>query len=682
MKYFNITANNPKIIIVKAFISGLGDIVSTQNSLLKKGFSRDEVIYVSLFDKKMDSISVADLRVKMLELSDYLKVTPSINILVDDVNYVDNKGKAHLNVIFGKYIDKDTSLWYKRGILMLPIEDFSIKAICGLRYESIQREMESKIIVDSEFIVKENLCNIKRINTIDELKLAFRELNKSDEIYFDTEASSLKPFNKDFKLYTLQFTGSADLYTSYIFFYEHPNAPVSDEYKKNVEIGVKWLLENENKKVWVHNFSYDGMVLNSVFNVDMYKVNIYDTMIIYHFLTNSYKTVSLGLKDICFNEGIFLDWDSNLDKIKKEICQREKLTLDKFKYEYFDLDDLITYAGYDTICLGFLTKKLYEMSKNHPAIDVIKDTWELYWKSIMQSLYKVMINGLPFNMEKAIALRDKNENRVTEIDELISEDEHIKKAEEILSKEAFRKAMKAYQKKVDEAKEKNKEFKGAKPDITKGKYGSIELDVKFSSSSTAHKRVLFFNVLGMKVEEKTDTGQPKVSDDIIQKYSEKLPDVKILSLFSEKAKLQKTLSTYILPWIELVEADRDGRLRSTFNPLNTSGRLRGSNPNLLNITKDSGLKELIEADYNNGYIIGQIDVSALEERSALLLHKDKVKLNMKESGVEDLHSLGAITISKAKKDGILEHLDATIPEHLKIVKKEFPHLRQNAKALI
>ena len=43
---------------------------------------------------------------------------------------------------------------------------------------------------------------------------------------------------------------------------------------------------------------------------------------------------------------------------------------------------------------------------------------------------------------------------------------------------------------------------------------------------------------------------------------------------------------------------------------------------------------------------------------------------MKKSGVEDMPSVSAISISKAKKDGKLEHLDATNPEHLKIVKKE------------
>jgi len=683
MKLFNVTAQQTaKVLIIKTFISGLSDILSIQSSFIKKGFNKDDILYYSLFDKKMESIGVGELRLKMLELADFLKVHGNINLIVDEVGYLDNKSKYVGHCIFGKVFGKEVSLWKTNGILMGNVDDLSIKFICGLnRLASVKREMESKKIIDSEFVVKEENCNIKVVTDIDTLKTTFRELSKSSTIYFDTEASGLKPFNKDFKLYTLQFTGDLDKNTSYIFFYDHPKKPMTEEYKSNVAKGVKWIIEDYNKKVWVHNFSYDGMVLNSVFGIDMYKVNIYCSLIIYHFLTNSYKTVPLGLKDICFTNGIFMDWDSELDKIKKEICQRDKLTLDEFKYEYFDLDDLIQYAGYDTICLAHLVDKLYDMSKNHPALDVIVETWEKHWQKIMQSLYKVMINGLPFNMEEAIKLKDYNESRVSEIDLEIEKDEHILKVEKILDRDAYKKAMDKYNKKVIEAQEKNKVFKGAKPTPDKEKYDSIILQNKFSSSSTAHKRILFFDVLGMKVEEKTETGQPKVSDDIIQKYAELLPDVKILTLFSEKAKLQKTLSTYILPWIELVSKDRDGRLRSTFNPLNTSGRLRGSNPNLLNITKDSGLKEIIQADYKNGYVVGQIDVNALEERSALLLHKDKVKLLMKETGVEDLHSLGAITISKAKKDGVLEHLDATIPEHLKIVKKEFPHLRQEAKAL-
>jgi DNA polymerase I-like protein with 3'-5' exonuclease and polymerase domains len=232
-----------------------------------------------------------------------------------------------------------------------------------------------------------------------------------------------------------------------------------------------------------------------------------------------------------------------------------------------------------------------------------------------------IVNYLTYKQKK------EGEDRIREIDELISENPYIKNTERILSENAMKKALAEFGKKVKEAEEKGKVFKGKVPSYENDKYGSIELKPKFKSTSTDHKKILFIDVLKMKVLEKTDTGNPKLSDDIIQKYADERPDIDILRLFSEKAKLIKSLSTYVDTWIDLVENDKDGRLRSTFNPLNTSGRLRGSNPNLLNITKDGGLKDLIEPDYKNGFVIGQIDVNSLEERVGLLQHQDPLKLN-------------------------------------------------------
>lgn len=672
-----------KVIIVKTFIGSRTELMGYGKSLREIGLDGKEVMYVSLYDKKPSSISVGDMREKYKDLQDFLRLT-RVNVVVDDTEFRENKNGKFKQVkgfVFDKIFGKNVGLWSERGIFVKE----GVKWLCGFRGESLGRECQDREVLDSEFVVKEDLVEIVTIENEQDAIEAFRELYKSKVLYVDTEASGLKPFAKDFKLYTIQITGDLNKNKSYIFMYEHPKKVMTESYKTAVKKGVTWLLESNDKKdIWIHNASYDLLVFNSVFGLDTYKINIFDSMIIYHFLTNTYNAVPLGLKEICFTQGILWDWDSTLDSKKKEICLTNKMKLDDFKYEYFDLDDLLLYAGYDTVALAHLVDRLYVMSKEHiayPEVDVIEDTWNNHWKSIMQSLYKVMINGLPFNMELALESKNNIEKRVAEIDNEIEKDEHIQKTERLIDKIAYDKALEVYKKKCEEAEAKGKIFKGKKPSIEDEKYGTIVLNNKFSSTSLAHKRLLIFDILGLEILATTDSGLPQLSDDILTKYFEENPEISILQLFGEKAKLMKTLTTYVLPWIELVENDRDGRLRSTFNPLNTSGRLRGNSPNLLNITKDGGLKEIIQADNKNGFVVGQIDVNALEERSALLLHKDKVKLMMKETGVEDLHSLGAITISKAKNDGILGHLDATIPEHLKIVKKEFPHLRQEAKAL-
>lgn len=683
MKIFNEKfLSTAKVLIVKSYIGGVKDLTGYISKLKSFNINSSEVVYIGLFDEKPTTISTPELREKLEKLTDMLKVYSNFNIIVDSVSYIDNKNKYQGNCIFSKIFNKDITLWKQNGVFEVSIDDVRLKLIAGFRGNTVKREMESRKVIDSEFKVKAELCKIITIKNKEDAIKAFKDLNKSKVIAVDTEASGLKPYAKDFRLYTIQMTGDLDKNLSYVFMYDHPKCEISEEYKDCIKKGVKWILESGDKKnIWIHNASYDILVVNSVFNIDAYKVNIFDSMIIYHFLTNTYKAVPLGLKDICFKHGIFYDWDSDLDKFKKEICGEMRIKQEDFKYEYFKLDDLLLYAGYDTICLMHLIDHLYIMSKEHPAFDVIEETWNKTWKSIMCSLYKVMINGLPFNMDKAIELRDSNDKRVEEIDKIIEFDEHIKQTENILNKLAYDKALLAYDKKVEEALRKGKVFSGAKPDITKEKYGSIILNNKFSSTSLVHKRVLLFDVLKLKSKESTDSGLDKVSDDILMKFYEENPDITILKYFSEKAKILKSQGTYVLPWIDLVSNDRDGRLRSTFNPLNSSGRLRGNSPNLLNITREGGLKELIEADYTNGMVVGQIDVNALEERAALLAHQDKIKMKMKEEDVEDMHSVSAITISKAKNDGILAHLDATTPADLRIVKKEFPHLRQNGKAL-
>lgn len=675
--------NTAKVAVVKTYIKSASDLLTLGKKIKEYEISSKEIVWISLFEEKVEKVSVGDLRAKMLELEEVLRVS-GVRVVVDLTSKRDAKEGYVSGLIFKDIFGRDNSLWKDRGVLTTTIGSWSGKFVCGIRWDTIKREMVSSDMIDNEFRLKDESINIVIPRTEEEIKSAFNTLAKSKVIVLDTEASSLKPFAKNFLLYTLQFTGDCDKNTSYVFMYEHPKVFVEDKLKKLIQKGSEHLLYN--KKIWVHNFSYDGMALKAKFDIDFYKVDIYDSMIIYHFLTNTYVQVPLGLKNICFTQGIFYDWESQLDIYKKEYCQANKMKVDDFKYEYFELNDLIKYAGVDTIALMYLVDRLYEMCEEHIAyknegLHVINETWEKHWQPIMQSLYQVMSNGLPFNMEKAKKLREENLARVEEIDELILENPFVKNAEKIINERNFAKAMEAYNKKVQEAENKGKTFKGAEPDWSKGKYGSINFDVKFSTTSNAHKEVLFIDVLKMKILERTDSGSPKLSDDIITQYAELRPDISILGLFSEKAKLGKLLGTYIEPWINLVEEDRDGRLRSTFNPLNTSGRLRGNSPNLLNVPKKGGLKELIEADYENGMCVGQIDVNSLEDKVALLMHQDPVKLNMHFENVDDLHSLNAIVISKAKKDGKLEHLDVNNPADLRIVKKDYPDLRGGAKAL-
>lgn len=683
-KLFNITAKDTaKVLIVRSFVAGLSDILSIQSSFIKKGFSKDDILYYSLFDKKPDSIGVAELRVKILELAEFCKVHGNINLIVDEVGYVDSKGKYNGNVIFNKVFGKDIDLWKTNGILMGNIDDISIKFICGAsRYESIQREMESKKIIDTEFVVDLNKVNIVRVTDGEKAKAIFKELYKNDEIFYDTETNSVRWEHIDAKILTAQLTGGLDKYTSYVFWIDHKDIPTTNNLKKVVGQGLKWILES-GKKIFIHNANFDLLWTKKhlVSDLDFYKVNIYDTMLIYHFLSNTIaENVSVGLKESAFINKVCQDWETDLAVASVEIRKELKIKKEEFNYEMFNPDMLERYAGIDTIVLAHYWDMLKELRDNHiarPEVDLIETTWLKNWQPIIQSIQYTIWNGLPFDIKTAKKQQKELEDKITKLYENVQTDEATQKAVIKINQLGFKKAKESYKKKCLEAKQKGKVFKGAEPDFTKGKYDSIKFNVEFNPSSSSHKQVLFFDILGIKPIKITKTGGATGADEVTAMF-EANPEHKVLSYFNEIAKLEKELGTYVLPFIELSETSFDGFIRGNPVPLNTSLRLRTSTPNILNIPK-TDFKKCVSMP--NGDFIFQLDYSALESIISLNYTKDKNRLAMYNAGITDSHSVNAIIAGKALEKPEYVNLDVSNEDDVNFIKKNFPTDRQDAKAI-
>lgn len=671
-----------KVAVVFNFIENRGKLTQYIKHMKEHNINVNEILWVSLFDFNLKKPSVGDVRKGVIELEESLKST-SVNVVIDMTSSYDDKQKKYVKGLMFKGIFKrDNNLWQHRGVLEASIGDWSGKFIQGLRWESIAREKDSRKLIESEFVVKPEKVTIEIPKTIKEAKEAFKELFKSKEIVYDTEGSSVMWERSDFKVYTLQYTGLEDKNKSIIFFYEHPKVPKSDEFKDIVKKGTKWIMEN--RKVIIHNTSYDMLLNMRFFDVDIYKTDFYCTFILWAFLTNTYKPVPLGLKEISFTEGIFLDWEYKLKDEKARICKEMDIKSDKFKYEYFDVNDLTLYGGYDTIVLAHLWEHMKEVSKNHIALDVIKKTWEGEegWMNLMKGTYSMMYNGSPFNLTKAKALWQKNTDRVNEIDELIKEDNFIKGAEKNINEVQWKKALVAYAKKVQEKMKLGKVFGGKPPEREKGKYGSINYDVSFNTKSPAHKKILFLETLKLPVIEKSkQTGEASFGEKSINEYLKVRPEISILQLFGEKAKLSKIIGTYLDPWIDKVSNSFDGNLHGSFNPVTTSARYKGSEGSLLNITKGVGLKELLESDYENGRCTLALDFSSLEYNIGLMLHKDKAHLKLREKNITDFHSLNAIIVDEALGRGEFNKLDRFNPADLKIVNKQHSKRRGEAKAL-
>lgn len=683
MKIFNQKAleeGSAKILIVLTYIETLSKLTPYTSKLKNAGILPSEVAYVGLYDSKVDSVGVVDLRIRMQELSELLKVS-AINIIVDETGYKDSKGKYNSNLIFTKIFNKDNSLWKHNGILVNNIGDVRTKLICGWRDEAVKREMVSPKLIDSEFILDFNKANIVEVTDGNVAKDILRKLHKENtEISYDTETNHLRWERLGSKLLTVQMTGNNDPYTSYVFFIDHKDKPTTNNMKSVMATGVRWILES-GKNICIHNANFDLLWTKKHLcpDLDFYKVNSYDTMLIYHFLTNSIEDVSVGLKESAFVNKVAQDWETDLDEARKAICLEHKIKKEDFSYELFDVDMLARYAGLDTIVLCEYMNMLRRLNENHiarPELDIIEETWNGGWKSIMQSIQWQIWYGMPFDINIAKKqLKEQNETVEKLLNEIL-EDSNTAKAMEIVNNQNFEKAIKAYQKKVNEALEKGKEFKGKAPDREAGSYGSIKYNEEFNPASLPCKRVLFFDVLKLPIINKTDSGLPACGSDDMLVYCEKYPQYKVLQNFGQITKINKEVGTYLEPFIDLSETSFDGRIRTNFVPLNVSTRMKASSPTLLNLPKTDFKKCVKEA---NGNFIFQIDYSALEAMLSLNSTKDEARLAQYFAGIEDIHSVNAIIAGKAVGDARFDKFEVTSPEDVKYVKANFPKERQEAK---
>jgi len=164
MKIFNLTAlenGTATVLVIHTFIPTLAELArhNYKSKLAEAGLETNQVAYLSLFDSKPSKVGVVELRGKVQELEEILKVS-NINVIVDCTSYYDDKGKYSSGLIFSKIFGKDTSLWSERGVFEHKNLAGKFKWLCGFRSEAVGREAGCKGIVDSEFVVDFEKANI------------------------------------------------------------------------------------------------------------------------------------------------------------------------------------------------------------------------------------------------------------------------------------------------------------------------------------------------------------------------------------------------------------------------------------------------------------------------------------------------------------------------------------------
>lgn len=744
MKIFNEPKiNTAKVAVVKNYIKDTTVLRQYVKEMKEEGISPQDVIWISLFDKDTKSFNINDFKSKLTDLEILLRST-SINILIDDTYILKKSGegfKKTKSYIFSEIFGRDTSKWDSLGILeeyLIP-EGQKRKFISSFRWQSIKREMESSKLINSEFKLNIKDFNIKFIKTVEEAKEAFKAIRQDSRLYGDLETNTLRFERKDAKILTFAWTPRNDRLTSYVFAYDHPKVITTKEYKEYIEKNLKQLMTKRNTVF--HNGLFDLKFICRFLDINPFDTNMDDTFVIARILKNNTlssdeRRESVSLKSLAFP--LVGDWEVPLEKRKKEIIKQLGIKKDDFDYSMYDIDELVKYAGIDTIVMPFVDDMLQELNAQHPVDNPIKDCWESYWKEITVGIVQLMLNGMPLRKEACKDMIKSHQNELDKIMDKILNDSATKKTEEILNEEQWEKALKEYNKKVQTAQSKGKEFKGKPPQRELGKYGSINYDLKFKPTSTNHKAILLYDVLGMpngveiktkdgtkysnykkfdtvkqasdflKISPKdlrkylrgfnkrnvkdnlyvnyitcTDTGLPETGNEIFTSFYEQFKDIKILSLFKGYANIYKELNTYLLPWLEFAENSFDGRIHSTFSPDTTSFRWASTSPNLQQIPKDSKIRDVLGYERSDKRILMSQDFSALEVIININYCKDKFSIDLFNKGIDDEHAVNLIQSAYAsEKFKAVRGLDPLNKEHLKKVKNEFPMLRKKIKSAV
>lgn len=418
-------------------------------------------------------------------------------------------------------------------------------------------------------------------------------------IAVDTETSSLYPRNGHVLGISISYKKEQGVYLD--------SLEVSDSV-------VMLLQEIFDKTIVVfHNAKFDIKMLQYHFGFTF--SNFEDTMLEHYILDEtegSHKLKPLALKFTKLG-----DYDRELEEYKANYCRKHGIKQKDFTYEYFPFEIIYPYAALDTAA----TFELHSIFR--PAIyknDKLNNVYENILKRGTLFLLKMEENGIPINLEKV-------KEHIININEKINE----------LTKNLYT---------YKEIKEVEK-VKGA----------------LFNPNSVAHKRCLFFDVLGLSSSKLTPKGELSTDAEVLESLAEQHPLVHIIQ---EIQQLKKIKSTYLEKF--LTETDLDGRLRTNFNiHIVSSGRLSSSGK--LNAQqlpkKNKAPKECIEA--KKGYKIVSQDLQTAEMYIAAVLSGDKV--------------LQKIFIDEVDYHGSMAVLKFGLNCHPNDVKNLYPTYRDSAKTI-
>lgn len=388
--------------------------------------------------------------------------------------------------------------------------------------------------------------------------------------------------------------------------------------------------------LWMrHPLDYEGMLKG----IDLLCARVHDTKIISYLAVNSTAGNKLSLKELAQS------FAGNYAVEVKDITTVPK-------------PELLKYNLVDCLSTWFVFNKFYPV--------MVQDQQENIYKEIFLPSLKVLIQtelvGMPMSDEKiAKAKKVLVETQQTALATIMSADA-VKQAELLTKQTKLNKV--------------NAKLKTKQHTIEKF------ADEVFNPNSGLQLQVLLYEILGLPVLEKTDTGQPATGGDVLKMLQNhcKPEDKELLNSLIKYSEADKILSTFI-PAFEngILKSDGSRYLHGSFNLGGTvSGRLSSSDPNLQNLPSNSNygkpVKECFVAP--PGWLFCGADFNALESRINTLLTKDPNKLKVFTEGY-DSHCLNAAAYFKKH----MPDIDINDVNSVNSITTKYKKYRQDSKTI-
>jgi len=338
-----------------------------------------------------------------------------------------------------------------------------------------------------------------------------------------------------------------------------------------------------------------------------------DTMLM-HYLLN--ENEPHDLKSLVLKYTKLGDYDAELEEFKRTYCKAHKVLLRDFSYEVIPTDIMYKYAAADadgTIRLNHIFKPLIDKFFTFP--------YESLLKRGTKFLLDIEEIGVPFSKEKLLEAAVSLNNEIQSERDKLYDYPEVLKAEEILG-------------------------------------------TKFNPNSTAHLRLLFFDLLKLNSIKKTPKGEKSTDKEVLDSLAKKHPIPALIKNIRSKVKLKSTYIDKVLAGL-----DSDGRLRTGFHLHTvTSGRLSSSGKlNMQQLPRDDKTVKYCISPTSSDYVIFSQDLKTAEMYYAAVLSKDKNLAKVFSEG-QDFHS----SIAK-----LVFNLTCKIEE----VATKYPDLRQASKAV-